>query len=608
MQATLSSPRSWSGSPVFFLVAIFSAFAAVASRFAGTHRHFSNARVEYGLLHLPSAFFQIAIFAVGLGLAYRWYIRRDKQLPIPSSWLIGAIVLLFVAVWLPVTLHGGFAQDDWMLLSAASVRKILYAHPLSSLNTIDTVDGNYRPLGTILYVGYVLRWFGLRPLPFLLGNFLAGLACTLLVYAVMRELRLGAKTAAAGAILFLSRDLLYNPIAWMCALGDSLAIFGSGLAILLLLRALRSRGATAAGYHLAAWLCFGVALLAKQSAFAVPLIAALAVLLHPASEEPAGNWKKRIPVAVAVGAVYGATVLLVFRHAVNLLSHKTPYPITFSPLVLKVALSHITWFFAPIDFPDAHPSARLIVPALGLLILIAVVLWLRRAPHLLGSRPALMLFLVGAAFASLSLFLLLPSRSAAYYGSMSAFWMCMAVAIVLSHLNLGARASSTQLGTWSVCLLLLAGYSFVRLKETGLPPSGGYIWGTYSMNENMREFAFVRDTLHNAPGTQVLVVVGGPYSGKQQANMGVLADPSLHRILHFDPKSGFEANNRDGLLPQDNIENLRDVDAYHWTFPVDTARASAFLAGSPSLWIQMENGDFKMLSEQQIGRLEELHP
>jgi hypothetical protein len=390
----------------------------------------------------------------------------------------------------------------------------------------------------------------------------------------------------------------------MSALGDSLAIFGSGLSILLLLRALRSKGAAAWGYHLAAWLCFAIALLAKQSAFAVPLIAVLAVLLRPANEEPAGSWRKRIPVAVTVGAIYGATVLIVFRHAVTLLSHKTPYPVTFSPLVLKVALSHITWFFLPIDFPDAHPYARLLVPALGLLILLALAAWLRRAPELLGSRPRLMLFLVGAGFASLSLFLLLPSRSAAYYGSMAAFWICMAFAIVLANLNIRSRASSLHLGTWTVCLLLLGGYSFVRLKETGLPPSGGYIWGTYSMNENMREFAFVRDALRNAPETQVLVLVGGPYSGKQQANMGVLADPSLHRILHFDPKSGFEANDHQGLLPQNTLENLRDVDAYHWTSPIDTATASAFLAGSPALWIQMDNGNFRVLSAEEIQKVQ----
>jgi hypothetical protein len=603
MPASLSSPRSWTGSPVFYLVAILSALAAAAAWFVAACRHIGNPRVEYGLLHLPAAFLQIAIFAAALGVAYRWYLQGSQR-SLSSRVLLSAVVVLFAAVWLPVALHGGFAQDDWMLLSASSVRKFLYTHPLASLNTLDTVDGNYRPLGTVLYVGYLLRWFGLHPLPFALGSFFAGLACTLLVFALMRELRQGSGVSAAAAILFLSRDLIYVPIAWMCALGDTLAIFGSGLCILLLLRALRTKGVAPWLYHVAAWLCFVAALLSKQSAFAVPMIAVLAILLVPATTGSVENWKKRLPLAITIGAVYGATVLVVFRHAVNLLAHKTPYPIKFSPLVLRVALSHITWFFLPLDFPDAHPYARLLVPLLGLIILVTVVLWLRRSPYLLGTNRRLMVFLLGSAFASLSLFLLLPSRSAAYYGSMAAFWLSMAVAIVLKNLNERACVSFPHLGTWGMCLLLLCGYSFVRLKQTGLPPSGGYIWGTYSMDENMGEFAFLSDALKRTPHTKVLVIVGGPYTGRQQANMAILADPSLQRILGFDPQSGFKANDRQGLLPQDNFGNLTDVDAYHWTLPMDTATASALLADSPALWIRMDQGKNNILSREEVQRLE----
>lgn len=608
MQATSRFQRFWTGSALFFLVTIFAAVATVAARLLAAHRHLSNARVEYGLQHLPAALLQIAVFSAGLGLAYSWLIARGFR-RLSSRWLILAIVLLFTIVWLPVTLQGGFAQDDWMLLSAASVRKLLYAHPLASFNALDTVDGNYRPLGTVLYVGYILRWFGLHPLPFLLGNFFAGLACALLVFVLMRELRQSPAVSAAAAVLFLSRDLIYTPIAWLCALGDSLAIFGSGLSILFLLRALRSRGPAVWIYHLVAWLCFAIALFAKQSAFAVPLIAVLTVLLSPGTVEPIRAWKKHLPLAVAVGAVYGITVLAVFRHAITLLGHKTPYPITISPLVLKIALSHVTWFFIPIDFPDAHPTARLLVPALGLVILIAIATWLRRSPSLLGSRPKLMVFLLGAAFASISLFLLLPNRSAAYYGSMAAFWLCMALAILLANLERASlRTSSMHLGAWLVCVLLLCGYSFVRLKQTGLPPSGGYIWGTYNMADNMREFAFLRAALDHKPETQVLVLVGEPSAGKEQANMAILAKPSLQRILSFDPKSGFKINDDQGRLPQDRPENLHDVDAYHWTIPLDEANASAFLAGSHTLWVRMDKSGLRVLSPDDAKAIQALHP
>jgi hypothetical protein len=606
MPAPLSSPRSWIGSAFFYLVAILSAPAAAVTWFAAAHRRVANPRIAYGLLHLPAAFLQIAIFAFALGVAYRWYRRRDARDPISSRILIVAIVVVFAIVWLPVALNGGFAQDDWMLLSAASIRKVVYAHPLASFHALDTVDGNYRPLGTVLYVGYMLRWFGLRPLPFALGNFFVGLGCAMLVFACMRQLRQNPRTAAAAAILFLSRDLIYVPLAWMCALGDTLAIFGSGLSILLLLRALRTRGVIAWLYHLAAWLSFLVALSAKQSAFAVPMIAILAILLDPEAEEPKYAWKRRLPLAVVVGTVYAATVLIIFRHAVDLLGHKTPYPVTFSPLVLRVALSHVTWFFLPLEFPDSHPSARLIVPAVGLGILIAIVGWLRRYPQLLEGNRRRTFFLVGSGFASLSLFLLLPSRSAAYYGSMGAFWFCMAIAIVLKNLNEDIHFSSRQRGTWVLCLLLLSGYSFVRLKQTGLLPSGGYIWGTYSMEENMGEFDFLRKTLKQSPDRKVLVLVGGANAGKHQANMAVLADPSLQRILTFDPRSGFSANNHQGLLPKDDFSNLTDVDAYHWTLRMDGATASAVMRDAPVIWIRMDQGHNSVLSPEEVEKLSPL--
>jgi hypothetical protein len=310
---------------------------------------------------------------------------------------------------------------------------------------------------------------------------------------------------------------------------------------------------------------------------------------------------------VLLGGIYGATVLVVFRHAVNLLDHKTPYPITLSPLVLKVALSHVTWFLLPIDFPDALPKARLLVPALGLLILIAVVAWLRRSPLLFRAQSRLLLFLFGAAFASISLFLVLPNRSAAYYGSMAAFWTCMALAILLANLDaVRSPAPARHLGVWLTCILLLCGYSFVRLKQTGLPPSGGYIWGTYNMYDSMREFAFLRDALQQAPDTQVLVLVGGEPAGKDQANMAIVADPSLQRILHYDPKTGFKVNDRGGFLPQDTLENLRDVDAYHWNVPVENV--SAFLADSHVLWVRMDKDDLHVLSPEDLQEIRALHP
>ncbi|QHS51991.1 hypothetical protein [Edaphobacter sp. 12200R-103] len=61
--------------------------AAAAARFVAAYRYIGNPRVEYGLLHLPVAFLQIAIFAAALGLAYRWYLYREPRQPLSSRTL-----------------------------------------------------------------------------------------------------------------------------------------------------------------------------------------------------------------------------------------------------------------------------------------------------------------------------------------------------------------------------------------------------------------------------------------------------------------------------------------------------------------------------------------
>lgn len=592
----------WTGSLPFFLVSALSLLAAALSFLLAAHKHLANPRVDYGLHHLPQAFLQIAIFAAAMGFAYRWLSRKDFK-NFPASWLIPALIALYAVVWLPVTLYGGFAQDDWMLLAAAMVRKMVLAHPLHAFNALDTVDGNYRPLGTVLYAGYFVQWFGVHPLPFLLGNFFVGLACVLLVFAIMRELGQSPYVAAAASALFLSRDLLYAPIAWFCAMGDSLAILGSGLSILLLLRSFRSRGAALWLYLIASWLSFAISLFAKQSAFVTPLIAALAVMLRP-NQASGKDWKKRLPLAALIGVLYAATVFPVYHHALQLFHGHTPYPIQFSLLSVGSFLSYITWYFLPIGLPDAYSKIGLIIPAIGLLILIALVRRYRRNPGLLGNRPALIVFLLGAAFASLSLFLLLPTRTAPYYGSMAVFWISMVFAIALSNLDGDyLKRGSRPAGAFLLCLLVLVGYSFVRLKQTGIPPSGSYIWGTYGMDREGSLFASAHRILERSPETQVVVYVGCTAADKNRTVMMLVADPSLQRILCYSPASGFLENGHQGRLPENTVEDLTDLQAYHWDLPMNTEEARSILAGSKSTWVTAEKNKMRELPADEVQAL-----
>ena len=70
--------------------------------------------------------------------------RRLEGYPARFSW--ERVPIMFCVFWLPVLVAGGFVQDDWLLLAAASVRHVVVVHPATSWLALDSVDGNFRPL------------------------------------------------------------------------------------------------------------------------------------------------------------------------------------------------------------------------------------------------------------------------------------------------------------------------------------------------------------------------------------------------------------------------------------------------------------------------------
>jgi protein O-mannosyl-transferase len=122
-------------------------------------------------------------------------------------------------------------------------------------------------------------------------NLLLHVGCSLLVFALLIEL-VGAPWAAlAGALLFCVHPVQVEPIAWASGLKDLLSGFFALLAILGYLKFSRLRRAgEIAGrwYYAGATLAYGLALLSKPSAVAVPLVAA------------ALDWGRGVPVRWAL--------------------------------------------------------------------------------------------------------------------------------------------------------------------------------------------------------------------------------------------------------------------------------------------------------------------
>ncbi len=573
-------------------------FSAIALFFVGCwvaalvwHHHtpaVQSARISYGMNHLAAALLAIACMA-GLGMPLLgWVYGWAETAKRPSARLVAALTGVFCAVWVPVWMAGGFAEDDWRLLAAASIRKVLFVHPSLSLWTLDSVDGNFRPLGTVLYFGYALRWFGERAHIFGLGPLLLTLASSLTAYAFVLELGYPAVTAWAASLLFLSRGLLYTIVAWSAALGDGIALLLCGLVSLLVLRSMRVRGLQVLLLHGCAWCVFAVATLGKQSAFVIPLVVALLLLIRPGKSLPASPLYRVRSAGVAL-AVYGATAAAVFAHAKALYGVTSPYPIGLTWSSVLGTFSYLTCYLAVLQFPSSIPDGSLISALLGLSLFVAVVVawWRRRAWF--GERPHDVVFAGAAAFASLSLFVFLQTRQAAYYGGMAAFWISVGLAIVFTGTPQG-EASQIR-GRTLLLVLVLSGFAEIRLEQTGLLPSGGYVWGTFSSDVDRAFEREVNASIAASPGART-VLFRDCRGGLSYPAMVLLEAPAVERILVYDNASGvYLANDRLGLRPDGGRSGLTNPRSYNWTVPMDRHLAEDMVLSPDTVQIRCREGD-----------------
>lgn len=553
------------------------------------HVHLHNPRLQYGITQLPEALLQAALITATAGLLRLVLARMQPAHRLPTAACLGALVIAFCLCWLPVLLRGRFVQDDWMLLSAATIRKVIYVHPSYAWFSLDTVDGNFRPLGTTLYFAYMLKFFGANAVAFLSGNFAVNLAGSLMAYFLVRELGYSRTAGAAASLLYMTRGLNYTPIAWACALGDGIVVLLGALILLAVLRANRQTGPSVFAYHAIAWVLLWIAALAKQSAFAIPLIIALALLLRP-GQDILPALRRRVVQAIAALVFYSVPAAVIFLHAKTLLRHGTPYPISITFASFVQWLAYIPWYFIAIPFPGKYKILIALTILAGAAILVAIAVFVKRVPRVLGRRPRDIAFLLLASLAAISLYAVVPTRTAPYYGAMSAFWVSLAVGIALTQFGgIADRSPSARNAYFALYLLLVAGALDIRLKETGLIPSGGYIWGTYGMDTQNETYHRLQEILANSPASHTLVLVNFPNGAKFQTSMALFADPSLTRILVFDPKTRtFLSNDLSGGRPQDGFAALNDPEAYNWDEPVNLSAENGNASPSHAIWIEFD--------------------
>lgn len=571
----------------FFLFSIGLFLAGIAATVLAGRAHPSNLRIAYGIEHLGAALFGSALLTALVAVLREFLPRRLKIENIPGIYLVAALTVVFCIYWLPVFLASGFVQDDWMLLSAASIRKIVLHHPTYSWYALDTINGNFRPLSTVLYFGYMLQWFGPHAKAFLAANFVVNLLGSLAAFALTRELGYSRVAGMAASILYMSRALLFTEIGWPCDFCDGAVVLLCALAALVILKANRKSGFKVFALHLIAWGLFFIATLSKQSSFVMPLIVAAILFFRPGTA-PVVSMNRRIRSALIAFAIYSATAGYVFFHAKTLMHSQTPYPIKLTLHGVAEPLSFSFWYLIGAYFPAKYDLLNYLILLLGAMLSVAVCVFAWKKPRILGLRPRDGAFLLVAAFSSITMFCLLPTIVDPYYGVLFSLWMSIALGISLTSFGAVTQTNrAARISCFIFCLLAVTGFLEVRLMQTALYPSGGYLWGTFGADLDRTYYAQLSDAseIGSHADTAMLIDAGGYPS--YYASMTLLLYPNIRRIVAYDSASGsYWVNNRNGLRPANDLEGLTDAAAFQWTVPIDSDAATRILSNRNVLWVR----------------------
>ena len=586
-----------------FLFSICLFFAGIAATILTDRIHPSNLRVAYGVEHLGAALLGVSLFAALVAVLREFLPRRLSIENLPRIYLLAALTAVFCIYWLPVFLASGFVQDDWMLLSAASIRKIILHHPTYSWYALDTINGNFRPLSTVLYFGYMLKWFGPHARAFLAVNFVVNLLGSIAAFVLTRELGYSRVAGMTASILYMSRALLFTEIGWPCDFCDGAVVLLCALVVLAILKANRKAGYKAFALHLVAWGLFFLATLSKQSSFVMPLIVAALLFLRP-GRAPAESINGRVRIALIAFAIYSATAAYVFFHAKALMHSRTPYPIELTLHGVAVPLSFIFWYLIGACFPAKYNLLNQVVLFGGAVLSLGVCVFAWKKPRILGPRPRDGAFLLVAAFSSITLFCLLPTLVDPYYGVLFSLWMSIALGISLTSFGAVTQTNrAAQISCFVFCLLAVTGFLEVRLMQTALYPSGGYLWGTCGASIDRGYYAQISHAteIGSHADTAVLVDAGGYPS--YYTSMTLLLYPNIHRIVTYDSASGsYWVNNRNGLRPTDNLDGLSDTAAFQWTEPIGSDAARRILSNKNVLWVRFNGRQIEYSATDSILR------
>jgi hypothetical protein len=291
-------------------------------------------------------------------------------------------------------LGGGFHYDDRPSVSENLAIRVW--QPLFYLASPLAVSGEegasgYRPLTVASFaINYALG--RLDPFGYLLGNLLAHLAVSWMVFVVGRILLRDDRWAAVAAVIYALHPVNAEAVNYVTARASLLAALGALIALWAFLHRREGGGGWWTGVGLAA---FAAALLSKESAVAlVPALAACHWLGQPGADgrgsngTPTGRWVRPVIPYVMVFVVYFAVWWSVAAANMEQRGDTASYPVWAVMELVGRSLWLWVWPWPlgldhPVTFIgrfDAVLAAVLVVAALG--VGTVVLGYRRRAPLL----------------------------------------------------------------------------------------------------------------------------------------------------------------------------------------------------------------------------------
>lgn len=310
-----------------------------------------------------------------------------------------AVAVLVTLAFSP-NLRDPFLSDDYVILHHAAFDTPAL---LASLRTPGG-DGAFRPLGN-LYYAVVYKFAGYSPLAWHLCSLAIHLINTTLVFSIAWRLWRDAAMALAASLLFGLHGTRPEVVVWMAGSFDLLACLCVLLCVFI---ALLTEKAAASMWHFAVFfLCAAAGILCKESAYAMPFVAA--GILWPALRAE----KLRGFLIAGVGACTAlfAYRLYLFGGPGGYIDSATGQPQVLSGTLLlsmKALVSRVwTVFLVPNNWDSCLPVSAAIAIPLGMAALLAVAMmasvhsrtvWIRLGLILatsLAVLPAVHLALIG---------------------------------------------------------------------------------------------------------------------------------------------------------------------------------------------------------------------